>query len=391
MNKCKMQKKTQRAMNRLISISVLLLAAAAVNAAEPPQAPDYQPPMLDPSVYLIRDPAVRQRINLTDEQAAIIKKLCDDLDQDLFALRDAPPRPTDPASLRHVQAVQKQMKILPNILTPFQQQHLQELAFQYEGAMALFRPGPIARLKIGPDQQSKMQRFYRQSVRLQEGLRKTIKEDARQLAQETQQIQFQLAQQLLKVLNQPQLAQWQEMLGQPFDFSRTQNLSFRAPDLRNVTAWINTKPLSLEALRGRVVIVHFWTFACGNCQQNYPIYKMWTRQYDPQQVLVLGIHTPESETEKDINTVRQKAEQEGLTFPIAVDNSKANWQAWTNRVWPSVYLVDKYGRVRYWWYGELRWQGAGGDEWIAQRIEELKAEPYPLPQPRAQNPAVPKR
>ena len=125
-----------------------------------------------------------------------------------------------------------------------------------------------------------------------------------------------------------------------------------------------------------MVVVHFWTFGCVNCAHNYPVYQQWARQYDPREVLVLGIHTPESEAEKDPAVLRNKITQEGLTFLIAVDNRKANWQAWANRVWPSVYLVDKNGRVRYWWYGELRWQGATGDQWMSAKIEELRAEPY---------------
>jgi thiol-disulfide isomerase/thioredoxin len=133
----------------------------------------------------------------------------------------------------------------------------------------------------------------------------------------------------------------------------------------------------MRDLRGRVVLVHFWTFGCHNCVQNYPVYRQWARQYDPNEVFMLGIHTPEANYEKDIAALRERIQQEQLSFAVAVDNDKTNWQAWSNQVWPSVYLVDKKGRVRYWWYGELRWQGATGDKWIAERIEELKSEQYP--------------
>jgi peroxiredoxin len=75
--------------------------------------------------------------------------------------------------------------------------------------------------------------------------------------------------------------------------------------------------------------------------------------------------------ERDIQTVRQEAKKHTLNFPILVDNKKKNWDAWSNTVWPSVYLIDKQGRVRYWWYGELNYRGAQGEEFMRQKIEEL--------------------
>lgn len=75
-----------------------------------------------------------------------------------------------------------------------------------------------------------------------------------------------------------------------------------------------------------------------------------------------------------MENVRKKAAEDGLVFPIAVDNGMKNWNAWSNSMWPSVYLVDKQGRVRYWWYGELNWQGAEGDKYMREKIDELLAE-----------------
>ena len=78
--------------------------------------------------------------------------------------------------------------------------------------------------------------------------------------------------------------------------------------------------------------------------------------------------------EYDVSSVRQTAKEKGLSFPIAVDNQKHNWRAWTNRVWPSVYLVGKAGQVRYWWYGELNWKDVKGERIMQKRIDELLAE-----------------
>lgn len=90
--------------------------------------------------------------------------------------------------------------------------------------------------------------------------------------------------------------------------------------------------------------------------------------------MVLGIHTPELSSERSVNAVRQNARDTGLTFPILIDNDKRNWNAWGNSMWPSVYLLDKQGYVRAWWYGELNWQGSKGEEQLRKRIEQLLAE-----------------
>jgi len=89
---------------------------------------------------------------------------------------------------------------------------------------------------------------------------------------------------------------------------------------------------------------------------------------------VLGVHTPETSRERDVEGVRRNAAEAGLTFPIVIDNEKRNWDAWGNSMWPSTYLIDKEGYVRYWWYGELNWQGAEGEALLRKRIEELLAE-----------------
>lgn len=91
-------------------------------------------------------------------------------------------------------------------------------------------------------------------------------------------------------------------------------------------------------------------------------------------MVVLGVHTPETSSESEIRRVRAKVEEAAFRFPIVVDNEKQIWNEWGNSIWPSVYLIDKQGRIRYWWYGELDWQGAGGQEIMAKHLEELLAE-----------------
>ncbi|MGL5097579.1 MAG: redoxin domain-containing protein, partial [Planctomycetia bacterium] len=144
-----------------------------------------------------------------------------------------------------------------------------------------------------------------------------------------------------------------------------------APEFRAVDAWINTKPLKLADLRGKVVLVHFWTHGCINCIHNYPHYRNLAAEYKGKQLVMVGIHTPEFAGEAKIDAVKAAAVKNKLEFPIAVDNQWTNWKAWENRYWPAVYLVDKQGRVRYRWDGEL---GEAGEKIVRRRIDELTAE-----------------
>jgi hypothetical protein len=95
--------------------------------------------------------------------------------------------------------------------------------------------------------------------------------------------------------------------------------------------------------------------------------------------VVLGIHTPESDGEKRIESVRKKVKEHKIEYPVAVDNGGKTWRAWDNRYWPSVYLIDKQGNVRYRWDGELNWKETKGEKIIRKRIEELLAEKEPSP------------
>ena len=148
----------------------------------------------------------------------------------------------------------------------------------------------------------------------------------------------------------------------------------RAPELIGVTRWINSDPLTMEKLRGKVVLVHFWTHGCSNCVNNYPHYRAWQDAYKGKDVVLLGIHTPETSGERDLARIKAQADKNGLTFPIAVDNDGANWRAWNNRTWPTVYVVDRKGVVRYGWEGELTYKGAPGEAKVRALVDALLLE-----------------
>jgi thiol-disulfide isomerase/thioredoxin len=127
-----------------------------------------------------------------------------------------------------------------------------------------------------------------------------------------------------------------------------------APDLEGVHPWLNTsdgEPLTLQALRGRVVLLEFWTFACRNCQRTLPFLSRWHERYGAG-LTVVGVHTPEHPSERNLECVELAVIDFGLEFPIGVDNDYMAWSAYGNRYWPSQYLIDRAGQIRYTHVGE---------------------------------------
>jgi len=129
----------------------------------------------------------------------------------------------------------------------------------------------------------------------------------------------------------------------------------RAPDFTGNERWFNTpggRPLSLSRLRGRVVLVDFWTYTCINCIRTLPAIKAWDRQYRDKGLTIVGVHTPEFAFEREAGNVKRAIAQNGLRYPVAQDNAYATWNAWGNQYWPAKYLIDSRGRVRYTHFGE---------------------------------------
>ncbi len=128
-----------------------------------------------------------------------------------------------------------------------------------------------------------------------------------------------------------------------------------APDFTGNQRWFNTpgdKPLSLKSLRGRVVLVDFWTYTCINCLRTLPYLEAWDKQYRAEGLTIVGVHTPEFPFEKDASNVSAAIAREGIEYPVAQDNEMATWNAYGNQYWPAEYFVDAKGRVRYAHFGE---------------------------------------
>jgi thiol-disulfide isomerase/thioredoxin len=124
-----------------------------------------------------------------------------------------------------------------------------------------------------------------------------------------------------------------------------------APEITAET-WLNTKPLTMQALRGNVVLVEFWTYGCWNCKNVEPFIKQWHNKYESQGLVVLAVHSPEFRHERDIENVKRYISENDITYPVPIDNDFSAWQDFGNRAWPTVYLIDKGGRIVYSHIGE---------------------------------------
>jgi thiol-disulfide isomerase/thioredoxin len=140
------------------------------------------------------------------------------------------------------------------------------------------------------------------------------------------------------------------------------------PPLGGATGWLNSQPLTPAGLRGKVVLVDFWTYTCINWLRSLPYLRAWAEKYKDQGLVVIGVHSPEFEFEKDADNVRRAAKARRIDFPIALDEDHAIWRAFKNRYWPALYVIDAQGRIRHHQFGE------GGYEESEKIIQQLLGE-----------------
>lgn len=143
------------------------------------------------------------------------------------------------------------------------------------------------------------------------------------------------------------------------------------PSLSGAVEWLNSPALTSESLRGKVVLVDFWTYDCINCQHTLPYVKDWAQKYQKDGLVVIGVHTPEYGFERIISNVRDEVKKLGITYPVAIDNNYAIWRNFDNQYWPAHYLIDAKGQVRFTHFGEGRYETQ--EKMIQQLLQEAKA------------------
>ena len=147
------------------------------------------------------------------------------------------------------------------------------------------------------------------------------------------------------------------------------------PELAGATAWINSPAITSGSLRGKVVLIDFWTYSCINCLRTLPYIKAWNDKYKDNGFVVIGVHTPEFPFEKDEANVRKAVKDLGITYPVAMDNDYRIWRNFSNEYWPAHYFIDATGKIRYHHFGEGDYDES--EKWIRTLLEEANHKPLP--------------
>ena len=136
--------------------------------------------------------------------------------------------------------------------------------------------------------------------------------------------------------------------------SRSLTEDTKAPTAPEISSgqWINSEPLTLKSLHGRVVLIEFWTFACYNCRNTLPSLTKWDAQYRDKGLTIIGVHTPELDFERDIEKLRREVAGLDIRYPVVTDQDYSTWKAYGVEAWPTLFVLDKQGRVRWTHTGE---------------------------------------
>jgi thiol-disulfide isomerase/thioredoxin len=160
-------------------------------------------------------------------------------------------------------------------------------------------------------------------------------------------------------------------VGESGDIVRIDKSQYKqAPELSRITGYVNSEPFKLSDLKGKVVVVDFWTYSCINCIRTIPYLNMWYEKYADDGLVIVGVHTPEFEFEKNPDNVRAAVEKYGIKYPVVQDNERGTWKAYENRYWPRKYIVDDEGYIRYDHIGE---GGYAETEYVIQSLLRERA------------------
>jgi thiol-disulfide isomerase/thioredoxin len=353
------------------------LGAQAPAAATQPAAPSlpFNPATYVPQVILplLHTPQVQAELGIEGAKLGQLEQLFATVDGDWWRARNLPPAEQRAA----ITKVEKMVKTwLTGALSREKLVRLADLERRAQGGRVLLREDVAEVVGLEPAQQEKLLAAARATESAAAALGRVFQsgggqgdlEKAALLAARERELKLPG-----DLLSEEQQKEWRRIVGAPFDTVTLDRIYPMAPELAPSDTWINAKPLSLAALRGKVVILHFYAFECVNCQRNLPIYAEWHRAFADKGVVLIGVQTPETEAEKDSGKVIAAAKEAGIDYPVVFDGDSATWKAWGNTMWPTVYVIDQQGYLRVWWQGELKGPGGNGDDLIRTAVEKLLA------------------
>lgn len=360
------------ALSRPLSLAFAFVALSVFSSSSRAAETASLPPVL---LQMIRDDSVHRELDLDATQRNQVLTALPDIDGPWFRSRNLPAD----RQQQEIDRLTKQMETqLAKILRQSQQDRLHQLEYQALGTRMVLRQDVAEKLNLTPHQLTRFAETFQstdtKANELQNQIRKGEKK-ADDANRELGRIKIQERQSVVGQLTSEQKNTLGSLAGSPFDFSRVKRMYPMAPELslEGVT-WIQGGPLKLEELRGKVIAVHFYAFQCINCQRNFPHYKGWHDDFDDEDLVIIGIQTPETTSERDLGRVSAAVKKDGMEYPVLLDLDSSNWKNWSNTMWPTVYLIDKQGFIRRWWQGEMNWQGTPGEKQMRQTIEQLLAE-----------------
>lgn len=344
---------------------------ASAESAASDAAPKSASRLANPVVQLARDPRVQAELKLNANQVDQLNDRYAKIERELWPLRDAQ---AGPGAEKLGKLADQFEQDLADLLDPEQLLRMRQLLVQAQGWQSLTAPRIAGELKLSQSQRRQIEQIVTTTAaRLEQLAAGSLPAAEREAA--AVKLRREEGTSIQKLLTAAQRKQLAGLVGAKFDLSDVRALTFTAPPLGQIDRWVNSQPLQPADVKGKVVAFHFWAFGCINCIRNLPHYNQWHEQFAPRGLIVWGMHTPETKAEHDLAALERKVAEYKILYPVSADHDNQNWNAWANYLWPSVYLVDKRGVVRYWWYGELNWQGAEGEKFMRQKIEELLAEP----------------
>ncbi len=333
------------------------------------------PNLLLPQVVLglVHAPEIQEELGLSETGIRDLEQFFNGIDGDWFRSRNLP---LD----QQVQTVagieSKFWKWAESKWTKSQIQRLKSIELQAQGIRSLLRPDVTDALDLNASQIATLTEHAKRTASAQIEFQRATQRgesipEAQQALEDATKSEKSLA---TSLLSKPQLSKLSGLLGEKFPVAELSRIYPMAPELVETKNWINSSPLKLKELRGKVVLVHYYAFQCHNCHANFGHYQRWHETYPHDEVVVIGIQTPETADESDPNQVRAAASERNIAYPVLIDLDSKNWNTWANTMWPTVYVIDKQGYIRLWWQGELNWNGAKGDKAIEELVDKLRKE-----------------
>jgi peroxiredoxin len=332
------------------------------------QTPDEEPLVPQNLLKLIHTPEVQKELGLEDD--ARLLNILREIDRKWWP-SCLLPEAKQVESTRELE--DHLFETLSQFLTPAKISRLREIEIQSLGTRALLRKDVGEAVELGPKELRTIKTAFLATDSLTRQLNKipggdTDLEKQLRVAREKEQSLF------TRLLSSSQRQRLGELIGEPLNLKNLKRIYPLAPELIDSDEWAGIGRTTLEAERGKVVLVHFYAFQCHNCVANFKHYNRWHESLSTRGVTVIGIQTPETSSERDSKLVQRAAKEQGFRFPVLIDLKNSNWDAWGNTMWPTVYVVDKKGYIRSWWQGELNWQGATGDQTIETLVDQLLME-----------------